>query len=184
MLYTRKGDDGMTYTLASKKRFSKGSSITEALGVLDELNSLVGLCKAKSVGFVLPMENKILLFNILHNVQEKLFIIQAEIAGSDMSVGQENIKEIEMIIDTIEQKLPPVKSFFIPGGSELSAIIDFARTVARRAEREVIGARDENMIEISLSSLSYLNRLSSLFYVLARVINHEKGIKEKTPSYK
>jgi len=101
-----------------------------------------------------------------------------------MSVGQENIKEIEMIIDTIEQKLPPVKSFFIPGGSELSAIIDFARTVARRAEREVIGARDENMIEISLNSLSYLNRLSSLLYVLARVINHEKGIKEKTPSYK
>jgi len=198
MLYTRKGDDGTTKTIASKERFSKSSSIAEALGVLDELNSLIGLCKAKAGDFLLSFgEKKLLLEEILHEIQEKLFIIQAEIAGplfppvggssetsSLMNVPEEKIKEIEKIIDLIEKEISPVKSFFIPGENKLSAIIDLARTVARRAEREVIGARDENMIKISSSSLSYLNRLSSLLYALARIVNHEKGRTEKIPNYK
>jgi cob(I)alamin adenosyltransferase len=184
MLYTRKGDNGTTKTLASKERFSKSSSIAEALGALDELNSLIGLCKARPGVFLLPIDDNMALSDVLHNVQEKLFIIQAEIAGSNMTVREENVHEIEKIIDSIEQKLPPIKSFFIPGGDELSAMLDFTRTVARRAERRVTCARDENMVKISLSSMAYLNRLSSLFYALARIVNYEKGVEEKEPRYK
>jgi cob(I)alamin adenosyltransferase len=190
MLYTKKGDDGKTGTFGCDQRISKSSAITEALGSLDEINSFLGLCKIKSGN--LEIQGKTL-NDIVHEVQKNLFIIQAEIAGSKISITPEKMKEMEKIIDQIEKELPPIKSFFISGGTELAALFDVARTIARRAERRVTqvsepsfaeaSAGKEKKTEVGVDTLAYLNRLSSLLYALARFTNHKLGIKEESPDY-
>ena len=118
------------------------------------------------------------------DIQKNLFIIQAEVAGSAMSITEDKIKEIEVVIDWIEKELPPIKTFFISGGSEIAVFFDIARTIARRAERRVIGVADEGKIQISDFTKAYLNRLSSLLYAFARLSNYKFGIKEEGPDYK
>ncbi len=175
MLYTRKGDGGTTKTLHCDQRLSKSSAIAEALGAVDELNSLLGLVKVKY-----PDQAELIL-----GVQQNLFIVQAELAGAEgKTIVPEKVLGLEKIIDGIEQELPPIKSFFISGGTELAALIDWSRTVARRAERRVVKAKEEKLVVIGEFSLSYLNRLSSLLYALARLVNHKSGIKEQPPSYR
>ena len=93
------------------------------------------------------------------------------------------IKEMENKIDEIEKELPEIKTFFIPGGTELSANLDFARTLVRRAERRVVAVSEEGKVEINDNSLKYLNRLSSLLYVLVRVVNNREGVVENSPKY-
>jgi cob(I)alamin adenosyltransferase len=180
MLYTRKGDNGTTKTFGCDQRISKSSAIAEALGSLDEINSYLGLCKVKSEK--LEIQGKTL-NDIIHEVQKNLFIIQAELAGSKMSITEEKVKKMEEIIDDIEKELPPIKTFFISGGSELATLFDIARTIARRAERRVIGVIDEGKTKISGNTLAYLNRLSSLLYALARLSNYKFGIAEESPNY-
>lgn len=184
MLYTRKGDNGTTKTFGCDQRISKSSNIAEALGTLDEINSLLGICKVKSAqsGFKVPTGENF--EKVVHNVQQNLFIVQAELAGSDMTIAEEKIKEIENYIDTIEKELPPIKSFFISGGSELAAFFDFARTVSRRAERRVVGVSDEGIRKVGDYTKAYLNRLSSLLYAMARLSNHFSGINEEPPTYR
>jgi|SRR3989344_4942471 len=194
MLYTRKGDDGTTKTLHCDQRLSKSSSIAEALGVVDELNSLLGYCRTQCQGEPLPRikgeflrkKGFILAFpNLFLAVQQNLFIIQAELAGAPgKTIVVEKITALEKIIDGIEKELPLIKSFFIPGITADGALLDYARTVARRAERRVVKAREENLVKLSDSTLSYLNRLSSLLYALARLVNYQSGIKEQSPDYK
>lgn len=173
MLYTRKGDNGTTKIFGCDQRISKSSAIAEALGALDEINSFLGLCKVKS-------EEK----KMIQSVQQNLFIIQAELAGSKMSIEEGKVKELEAIIDGAEKELPPIKSFFISGGTELAALFDIARTIARRAERRVIGVSEEGKAPVGEFSKAYLNRLSSLLYALARLANHQSGIKEESPDYR
>ena len=120
---------------------------------------------------------------IVHECQNNLFIIQAEVAGANKSINEDKVKEVENIIDTIEKILPPIKSFFISGGTELTASFDFARTLARRAERRVVAVHEEKVVNVGLNSLTYLNRLSSLLYALARLTNHKSGITEDKPRY-
>lgn len=184
MLYTRKGDNGTTKTFSCDQRISKSSAIAEALGSLDEINSFLGICKVKSENEKLTLEDGTHFPKIIHEVQKNLFIIQAEIAGSEMSINFEKVKEIEVIIDYIEKELPPITTFFISGGSEMASLFDIARTIARRAERRVIGVADEGKIEISDFTKSYLNRLSSLLYALARITNYKLGVVEEGPDYK
>jgi len=184
MLYTRKGDDGKTKTFYCDQRISKSSAIAEALGSLDEINSFLGICKVKSEEKKLALSDGTSFSQMVHEVQKNLFIIQAEIAGSKMSINEDKIKEIETVIDYIEKELPPIKSFFISGGTELATYFDIARTIARRAERRVVSVFDEGKIEISHSTKSYLNRLSSFLYALARLTNHKFGITEESPDYK
>lgn len=183
MLYTRKGDNGTTKTFGCDQRISKSSLVAEALGTLDEINSFLGICKIKSkeTNLVLPGSIRALYF--IHQVQKNLFIVQAELAGSEISIKEEKVKEIEFVIDAIEKELPPIKSFFISGGAELASLFDVARTIVRRAERRVVGVKDEGRVPIGEFSLSYLNRLSSLFYALARFTNHQAGIAEESPDY-
>lgn len=180
MLYTRKGDTGTTKTFGCDQRVSKSSAIAEALGSLDEMNSFLGVVKC------LENSSKIIpdLAEILLSVQEKLFIIQAQVAGSDKVLEPEKVTELEQIIDSIEQELPPIKTFFISGGTSLAATLDYARTLARRAERRVVAVSEEGRALVAPSTLAYLNRLSSLLYALARLANHKSGIKEQPPSYK
>ena len=185
MLYTRKGDDGRTKTFGCNQRVSKSSSIAEALGTLDELNSFLGICKVKSSGILLGTDSDFnFLSDLFHWIQENLFIVQAQIAGADKNMDQSKIKIMEGIVDKVEKLLPPVKTFFISGGDELSATFDFARTLARRAERRVVSVAEENLVKIQPETLSYLNRLSSLLYALARLSNHKSGITEVSPNYK
>ena len=112
-----------------------------------------------------------------------MFIIQAEVSGADKKISPAKIAAMEKIIGAIEGELPPIKTFFIAGATELSAELDFARTLARRAGRRVIKAKEEGLIKISPNTLAYLNRLSSLLYALARQSAHKSGIKESAPTY-
>lgn len=194
MLYTRKGDKGTTTSFGCNQKMSKSSAIAEALGALDEINSFLGLCKVheKSVSHKLLAVS---FSEIINQVQKNLFIIQAEVAGTQKTIGEIKVKEIEKMINAIEKELSPIKTFFISGGTpyatieqlpgkELSVLFDIARTIARRAERRVVGASEEEKIKIGEYSLAYLNRLSSLLYALARLTNHKSGINEQTPDYK
>ena len=184
MLYTRKGDGGTTKTFGCDQRVSKSSSIAEALGSLDEINSFLGLIKIKAgeVSFILP-DKKILVSETIDHIQQDLFIVQAEVAGADKTIVEEKVKWLESIIDDIEKTLPPIKTFFVSGGVELAALSDIARTIARRAERRIVGVVDEGKIKIGKDTLAYLNRLSSVLYAFARLFNHQDGIKEEAPKY-
>jgi cob(I)alamin adenosyltransferase len=186
MLYTGKGDDGKTSAYHCDQRFSKSSAIAEALGSLDETNSFLGIVKAKLA------ERNITLYSvgperaadIIQEMQENIFIIQAEVAGVDKTVGEEKIREVEDLIAGIEKGIPPINSFIIPGVSIESAELDFARTLVRKVERRLVAVSEENAVKISANTLAYLNRLSSLLYALARLSAYKSGINESAPSYK
>lgn len=191
MLYTGKGDKGDTGLFGSKDRISKGSFISEALGTLDELNSFVGLCKVKaeqvSVEGVSVKGARVQHYSIeavLDEVQQNLFIIQAELAGAEKKIGKSKVEKMEKIIHAIEREIPPLTSFTVAGGTELAALVDVARTLARRAERRVVGVQDMEDRRISAQTLAYLNRLSSLLFALARLINLRSGITEESPDYR
>ena len=183
MLYTRNGDTGTTNTFGSDKKISKNSNLAEALGSLDEINSYLGLCKVASVksGYILSDQS---FAQIIHDIQQTLFIVQAEIAGSKMTVSDEKVKDVEFVVDMIEKILPPIKTFFISGGTELASLFDFSRTLARRAERKVVGIKEEGGVVVGEYTLAYLNRLSSLLYAMARFSNHLSDITEEPPTYK
>lgn len=184
MLYTRKGDQGTTTTFGCNQRLSKSSAVAEALGSLDEINSFLGICKIKTHDSQLIIADDKKAEDLINQVQQNLFIIQAEMAGADKTIAKEKIIEIETIIDYIEKELPPIKTFFVSGGTEIAATFDFARTLARRAERRVVDVHDKGDRKIGEHTLAYLNRLSSLLYALARFSNHKAGIKEESPDYK
>jgi cob(I)alamin adenosyltransferase len=185
MLYTRKGDGGTTKTFDSAPgvRISKSSAIAEALGSLDEINSFFGLCKVKVASAKLKVESQNV-DAIIHEIQQTLFIIQAQLAGADKKVGAEKVVMLETTTDTIEKILPPIKTFFISGGGELAALFDIARTIARRAERRVVAVSEEGTRKVEPETLQYLNRLSSVLYALARLSNHLAGVVEEAPVYK
>jgi len=185
MLYTRKGDSGTTKTFGCDQRISKSSVVAEALGALDETNSFLGLVRARTAKMSFKTKSERTNFpELILEMQQNLFIVQAEVAGATLSIDQEKIDKIEKVIDKIEKVLPPIKSFFLSGATEISAIFDFARTLSRRAERRVVAAREEGKIKISAETLSYLNRLSSLLYALARISSHLEGVEEIKPDYK
>jgi cob(I)alamin adenosyltransferase len=177
MLYTRKGDNGTSGLFGTKERFPKNDPVYEALGTLDELNSLLGICRvyANGVGGEIDLPTEIRL------AQESLFIIQAELAGSDKHVGAERIESLESVIDGIEDTTGNPHAFVIPGATSLSAFLDYARTVARRAERSIIEVSVRK--RLSDESLAYLNRLSSLLYALARYTTMKEGAEEASPTY-
>ncbi|MCX6753191.1 MAG: cob(I)yrinic acid a,c-diamide adenosyltransferase [Candidatus Nomurabacteria bacterium] len=205
MLYTRKGDNGTTKTFGCDQRISKSSAIAEALGSMDEINSFLGLVKVKAailkVAFTLPAyagrpDQEIKLAETVDRIQQDLFIIQAELAGADKTIVEEKVKWLEEIIDGIEKMLPPIKTFFVSGGTELASLCDIARTIARRAERRVVGVAEEQksfaeisapesapIKTLSAQTLAYLNRLSSVLYAFARASNHVAGITEEAPRY-
>ncbi len=184
MLYTRKGDNGTTKTFSCDQRISKSSAIADSLGSMDEINSFLGLVKvkAKDVKFVLH-DRELNISETIDRIQQDLFIIQAELAGADKKITEEKVKWLEAIVDDIEKMLPPIKSFFVSGGTELASLSDIARTIARRAERRVVGVAQENNTQIGKDTLAYLNRLSSVLYAFARGFNHVAGITEEAPRY-
>ena len=138
--------------------------------------------KASDISFALPSRN-IQLAETIGRIQQDLFIIQAELAGAEKTIVEKKVKWLEEIIDGIEKMLPPVKTFFVSGGTELATLFDTARTIVRRAERRVVGIVDEGKIVIGKDTLAYLNRLSSVLYAFARATNFTAGIAEEVPRY-
>ncbi len=184
MLYTRKGDTGTTKTFGCDQRVSKSSSIAEALGSLDEINSFLGLIKVKSVGMLFNLlAGEISVPETINRIQQDLFIIQAELAGAPKTITGDKVLWLEGIIDGIEKTLPPIKTFFVSGGVELATLSDIARTIARRAERRVVGVAEEGKTKIGKDTLAYLNRLSSVLYAFARNFNHVADVTEEAPHY-
>lgn len=187
-LFTGKGDDGTTYFFGSKCRFNKDTPLAEALGTLDELGSLLGFVKIR-LGLKGPSlkgsQGRSLGFSeILEEVQQNLFIIQAELAGADNHIVEAKVKDMEATINAIEKKLSPITTFFLSGANEQSSLLDFARTVSRRAERRVVhSTRTTRSGQVAPNTLAYLNRLSSLLYALARLSAQSTGKLEKKPTY-
>jgi cob(I)alamin adenosyltransferase len=173
MLYTRTGDSGNTGLFGTKERVSKDHPLLEALGSIDEINSLTGLCKAYA------REHNERTADELEQVQEVLFIAQAQLAGSLMRVTSTHVDALEASINAIETTIVKPTSFVVPGATILSALFDFARTVTRRTERAVVRAHLETSTELQ----TYLNRLSSFFYALARHAAQTRGRAEKPPTY-
>ena len=177
LFYTGKGDKGRSYV--GKKSVSKISFEVEALGQLDELNSMLGVLKSGRISSKLK--------TILHQIQENLFIVQSHVAnimlGGTFRVPDfksSKITETEVLIDRLEKKLKPAKKFVISGINGNSAWLDLIRAKSRNVERSVL--RIEEVEKLDLNIRSYLNRLSSLFFALARL--EAKGKKEKHPAYK
>lgn len=181
MLYTGKGDNGTTKLFGCDQRMSKSSAIAEALGSVDEINSLLGVVKMK--GGASPAIADLSWHMLLADVQHDLFVVQAELARAEKKMEKERVEKLERWVNAIEKELPPITTFFVSGGTELGALCDFARTVSRRTERAVVRALEIPDPTMKPPLFAYLNRLSSLLYALARLANHREGIKEEKPHY-
>ena len=187
--FTGEGDSGESSV--GDKKISKSSALAEFLGSLDELNSWIGLCRVKAEEKKLYNDTS----KTLREIQESLFILQAEVAGIGFQyekhpqLQEEKIKELEKVIEAIDLVLPKLEKFIIVGGVELSAHLDVARTIARRTERFAKRYSDESFdstqdkSELPKPLLQYLNRLSSVLFALARHVNFQAGIKEEHPKY-
>ncbi len=175
MIYTHKGDSGES-EIFDGKRFSKDSQIFEVLGALDEVNSLIGICKNKACDFDVSIQDK-RLTEILEKIQKDLFEIQSCIAGVEVEIKQSNITQLESDIDFIEKNILELKKFLIADGSELALFLNYTRSVIRRSERRIISLNKEQQLKPEI--LIYLNRLSDLFFVLYCFVNIKKGYEEK-----
>lgn len=181
-LYTGKGDGGTTGVFGCNQRMSKSSLVAEALGTLDECNSFLGVCKTNTDAKN-PLLEGYVFADMIGWIQQNLFIVQSHVAGADKVISEEKIKHMESAIDAIEKELPPIKTFFVSGGTSLAAHLDVARTLARRAERRVVAVSEEGERSVDANVLVFLNRLSSLLYAMARLANHRAGIVEEAPKY-
>ena len=165
-IYTRTGDDGTT-GLGDGSRINKDSLRVEAMGDVDELNSVIGIMLTEPV----PEH----LIGLLTQIQHDLFNVGGEICIPGYVILQQTrIDDLEEAIDTLNDELEPLKEFILPGGSKAAAYCHLARTVCRRAERKLVELhRNEAVTDISLQ---YLNRLSDLLFVMCRSINKEAGV--------
>jgi cob(I)alamin adenosyltransferase len=176
--FTGVGDSGES--TVGKTKISKSSPLIEFLGGLDELNSWVGFCRAGG-------EAHREVASALKRIQEILFIAQAEVAaigfGYEKSphITKAHTEFLEERIKEIDAELPELKKFVLPGGSALSASLDVARANARRVER--LAKRYSEEKPLSPDLLQFLNRLSSMFFALARYANFKLNIPEEHPSY-
>jgi len=173
-IYTKRGDRGST-SLFGGKQVSKASPRTEAYGTVDELNAVVGVVRSLQPPRAIDA--------ILSSIQEDLFMLGAELASPRQQAKNRvrhlepiDIQRLESSIDAIEAKLPPLKSFILPGGSPVGAQLHIARTVCRRMERRLVLL--SRRASTNPAALGYVNRLSDLFFVLSRLANAEAGTRE------
>jgi|DewCreStandDraft_2_1066082.scaffolds.fasta_scaffold00316_27 cob(I)alamin adenosyltransferase len=169
-IYTRAGDRGET-SLFGGERVPKDHPRVAAYGALDELNSCLGVAMA----FLRQRR----VAAALREVQADLFQLGAELAspGSDrFRLPAERVEALERLIDAYDARLEPLKSFVLPGGAPAAALLHLARTLCRRAEREVVALSRRE--EVAPHVLAYLNRLSDLLFVLARYVNKAEGRRE------
>ena len=173
-IYTKTGDKGET-GLFGGERVSKNSLRIETYGTIDELNAFLGLAVLEVTDTSIK--------NILQNIQNQLFTVGADLSTPQIEKNKKlNItrtpKEFylsaEKIIDKYESQLDELKNFILPGGSKGAALLHICRTITRRAEREVVAL--DNTVKIGNNIIIFLNRLSDLFFVLARYENRVSNI--------
>ena len=172
-LYTRGGDDGTT-GLGDKSRVGKDHPRIEANGQLDELNAVLGWAAA-ACGDRGWCEQ-------ITAIQSELLCLGAQLAAagassSMSSLGDQDVVQLENWIDQACAEVPPLKNFVLPGGVELAARFDFARTVCRRAERAVVHLAVSEAV--NLVAVQLINRLADLLFAWARLANHRAGHPEK-----
>ena len=169
-IVTKSGDSGLT-SINPNKRISKNSDIVKFLGDLDELNAYIGTLKA-DLFIINPTENSLeVIYSWITTIQHTLFDIGGAICSEDMEIFDEKaVIFLEEIINEINQDLPPLKEFVLPGGSQLGAKAHVSRTVCRRAERSLINLIENNPeyneYQKSLV-LPYINRLSDFFFFVS-----------------
>lgn len=177
MLYTKRGDNGTSGLFGTTQRFEKTNPVFNALGTVDELNTLLGVCRAHTQ----TSATEIAMAPLVEEIQQHLFIVQAEVAGAPQCIRKKHITFLEHTIHTIEHSLKEPSGFVMPGTTLTSAYFDLARTVARRAERVLLGA--EHLRPLEQTTKVYMNRLSSLLYALARYTAQHEAEEEKKPTY-
>ena len=172
-IYTRTGDAGGT-ALFGGTRVSKADARVAAYGDVDELNACLGIvCAERELSGDIA--------GLIEQLQKDLFAIGARLADptekiaervTKVAVTDADIRRLEEWIDRLEAELPPLRRFILPGGNRTGALLHLSRTVCRRAERAIVALGTDH-VEAHL--LAYVNRLSDLLFVMARVVNHRTG---------
>jgi len=169
-LYTKTGDRGIT-SLYGGRRVLKSDTVVETYGSLDELSSFIGL-----TGLKLAKTDRLLLTSI----QKDLYQIMSFLAGAKVNLKfiDQRVIFFEKTIDQIENRLPKLGRFIIPTGHEASGWLQLSRTVCRRAERNIVRFASglASSLQPPASTIKYLNRLSDLFFVMARKYNRDKEV--------
>jgi cob(I)alamin adenosyltransferase len=170
-IYTRTGDKGET-GLVGGSRVAKDSLRVEAYGNVDELNSVLGIVRAS-------LKDKEL-DELLAELQVDLFVVGADLASTPDArkrfvprISKERIASMERTIDKLEGELSPLRAFILPGGGATGSLLHNARTTARRAERRIVTLGKAEAINEQV--IPYMNRLSDLLFVMARVANHREN---------
>jgi len=171
-IYTKTGDDGST-GLIGNKRVSKSNPRIVAYGAVDELNSALGV--------VLSLNLDKDIHDLLVKIQNDLFVLGADLANPDLQnstnrITQEMVRFLEEHIDRLEKELSPIKYFILPSGDQIASQVHLARAISRRAETHIVSLSEKE--QINKTCQIYINRLSDLLFVIARVINKRKMIND------
>lgn len=180
-IYTKTGDAGET-ALFDGTRVSKSHHRVAAYGDVDELNAVLGLVRASGIGDELGA--------VVAQIQRDLFALGAQLADprdriadrvTKAVIEDADVARLETLIDRFESQIPPLRQFILPGGDGGAASLHVARAVCRRAERRIVGLESSTEAAASLPGglVRYVNRLSDLLFVLARVANHRSGTPEE-----
>lgn len=166
-IYTRTGDAGET-GLADGSRVAKTSARVEAMGDVDELNSVLGLLASEPLGDDAAA--------LLQSIQQSLFNLGGELSMPGHSlVTDEEVGELERELDAMNERLEPLKEFILPGGTRAAALAHLARAICRRAERRLVALAANEPDRTPEAGRRYVNRLSDLMFVLARDLNRAAG---------
>ncbi len=172
-IYTKTGDRGETglYDPTRKKniRISKSSAKINAIGSIDEVNNYLGVC----VSLCKDKKTK----SFLENIQSNLFLIGSILAGAKNEINILETKILEKEIDKMEGNLPPLGNFILPGGGKFAAHLHFARSLVRKAERDIVFLDSKEKVNFDI--LSFINRLSDFLFMLAREVNFKEKYREK-----
>ncbi len=175
-VYTLTGDKGTT-SLVGGQRVAKDDTRVEAYGTVDELNAHIGMLAHAIKGTDAAVEK------LLFTIQNKLFNLGAYLATEQndaqapvYGLSDEDVKAVEAMIDALDEQLPPMRGFILPGGTQASVCCDICRTVTRRAERRVVTLAA--LKPLNPLAQRYLNRLSDLFFILARHCNVASNVEE------
>lgn len=181
-IYTKTGDNGST-GLADGSRIPKDDLRIESYGTIDELNSILGICRQNTIE--MPSSEQKLISNWILAIQNDLFNIGSDLATPILSrwekmiiINENDVKQLEKLIDYCENLLHPLCEFVLPGGTQLNSNLHFARTVCRRAERLIVNLSKKQ--EINRQIIPFINRLSDFLFVLSRLVQKILNIEEIT----
>jgi cob(I)alamin adenosyltransferase len=171
-IYTKTGDDGTT-GLQGGTRVLKSNLRIRAYGAVDEINAMIGIILSNKIDDGIT--------TMLTKIQNDLFVVGSDLSNPDLSnkknrVTLEMVENLEKNIDMLEKELPQITNFILPGGHKIASQLHLARTITRRAETNVISLDEKEKVNDECKK--YINRLSDLLFVIARIINKKDGIKD------